>query len=70
MLSIITKEKENTIAVSVGGTTNRLECMASLKTICKVFYKIALDDEMINNESEFKLALIHLINELNLTETP
>ena len=70
MLSIIAIEKENSIAVSVGGTTNRFECMASLKTICKVFYKVALDDKMVNNESEFKLALIHLINELNLTETP
>lgn len=70
MLSIIAKEKEKSIAISVGGTTNRFECLATLKTICKVFYKIAVDDEMVNNESEFKLALIHLINELNLTETP
>lgn len=70
MLSIIAKEKENSIAVSVGGTTNKFECLASLKAICKVFYKVAQDDEMVDNESDFKLAIIHLINELNLTESP
>lgn len=68
MLSIISKEKDKSIAVSIGGNANRLECMASLKTLYKVFYKIALADELIKNESEFKLAMITMLNELNLTE--
>ena len=68
MLSIIAKENEKSIAVSVSGNTNKYECLAGFKAMCKIFYTTMSKEFDSNNEAEFKLAMIHLINELNLSE--